>query len=70
MFELVLLTSHIIHSFILQISGMCVGERRRVIVPPVLGYGSIGVPRRNIPPNATLVYDISLVSINGFATPQ
>jgi len=51
-------------------SGMCVGERRRIIVPPVLAYGSVGVPRRNIPPNATLVYDVSLVSINGLATPQ
>lgn len=52
------------------LSGICVGERRRIIVPPVLAYGSVGVPRRNIPPNATLVYDVSLVSINGLATPQ
>lgn len=47
--------------------GQCIGERRRLIVPPVLGYGSAGVPRRNIPPNATLQYDITLVSINGLA---
>lgn len=50
--------------------GMCVGERRRIIVPPVLGYGSAGVPRRGIPPDATLVYDVSLISMNGLATPQ
>lgn len=50
--------------------GICVGERRRLIVPPVLAYGSTGVPRRNIPPNATLVYDVTLVSLNGLATPQ
>jgi FKBP-type peptidyl-prolyl cis-trans isomerase len=50
--------------------GMCVGERRRLILPPALGYGSTGVPRRNIPPNATLQYDITLVSINGLAMPQ
>lgn len=50
--------------------GICVGERRRLIVPPALAYGSVGVPRRNIPPNATLVYDVTLVSLNGLATPQ
>jgi FK506-binding protein 2 len=52
------------------LEGMCVGERRRLIIPPVLGYGSTGVPRRGIPPNATLQYDISLISMNGLATPQ
>jgi FK506-binding protein 2 len=52
------------------LTGMCVGERRRLTVPPVLGYGSSGLPRRKIPPNATLQYDISLISINGLATPQ
>jgi len=50
------------------LDGICVGERRRIIVPPVLAYGSTGLPRRNIPPNATLIYDISLVSLNGLAT--
>jgi len=52
------------------LEGMCVGERRRLIIPPVLGYGSTGVPRRGIPPNATLQYDVTLVSINGLAIPQ
>lgn len=52
------------------IEGMCVGERRRLIIPPVLAYGSTGVPRRGIPPDATLQYDVTLVSLNGLATPQ
>jgi FK506-binding protein 2 len=52
------------------LDGMCVGERRRLIIPPVLAYGATGVPRRRIPPNATLQYDITLVSLNGLATPQ
>lgn len=52
------------------LDGMCVGERRRLIIPPVLAYGSTGVPRRGIPPNATLQYDVTLVSLNGLATPQ
>ncbi|KAL7473740.1 hypothetical protein ACHAXS_014486 [Conticribra weissflogii] len=52
------------------LEGMCVGERRRLLIPPVLGYGAAGVPRRGIPPNATLQYDVTLVSLNGLATPQ
>jgi FK506-binding protein 2 len=52
------------------LEGMCVGERRRLVIPPVLAYGSTGVPRRGIPPNASLQYDVTLVSLNGLATPQ
>eukprot|EP00534_Pseudo-nitzschia_fraudulenta_P005868 CAMPEP_0201180716 /NCGR_PEP_ID=MMETSP0851-20130426/117115_1 /ASSEMBLY_ACC=CAM_ASM_000631 /TAXON_ID=183588 /ORGANISM="Pseudo-nitzschia fraudulenta, Strain WWA7" /LENGTH=377 /DNA_ID=CAMNT_0047464989 /DNA_START=127 /DNA_END=1260 /DNA_ORIENTATION=+ len=52
------------------LTGMCVGERRRLLVPPVLAYGSKGLPRRGIPPEATLQYDVTLVSLNGLATPQ
>ncbi|KAL7529042.1 hypothetical protein ACHAWF_002816 [Thalassiosira exigua] len=52
------------------LEGMCVGERRRLIIPPVLAYGATGIPRRGIPPNATLQYDVTLVSLNGLATPQ
>ncbi|CAJ1940236.1 unnamed protein product [Cylindrotheca closterium] len=51
------------------LEGMCVGERRRLIVPPVLAYGEAGLPRRGIPPNATLQYDVTVVSINGLSTP-
>lgn len=52
------------------LDGICVGERRRLIIPPVLAYGAVGVPKRGIPPNATLQYDVTLVSMNGLATPQ
>jgi FK506-binding protein 2 len=47
--------------------GMCAGERRRLIIPPALAYGNKGLARRNIPPNSTLQYDITLISINGLA---
>lgn len=49
--------------------GMCSGERRRLIIPSSIGFGSKGVPKRNIPPDSTLQYDITLVSVNGIATP-
>ena len=41
--------------------GMKVGGLRRLVVPPSLAYGT---SRNNsIPPNATLVFDIELVSL-------
>uniref|UniRef100_A0A452FKB3 peptidylprolyl isomerase n=1 Tax=Capra hircus TaxID=9925 RepID=A0A452FKB3_CAPHI len=42
--------------------GMCVNERRRLIVPPHLGYGSIGVAGL-IPPDATLYFDVVLLDV-------
>lgn len=44
------------------ILGMCVNERRKLIVPPHLGYGSIGVPGM-IPADATLYFDLILVDV-------
>jgi len=41
---------------------MQVGGKRRFIIPPSLGYGSQGAGA-TIPPNATLVFDIELLSI-------
>lgn len=42
------------------VEGMRVGGRRRVHVPPHLGYGPTAVP--GIPPNAKLVLDVELLS--------
>nr|XP_031532165.1 peptidyl-prolyl cis-trans isomerase FKBP10 isoform X1 [Vicugna pacos] len=42
--------------------GMCVNERRRLVVPPHLGYGSIGVAGL-IPPDATLYFDVVLLDV-------
>src|SRR5208282_5534073 len=42
--------------------GMRVGEIRKMIVPPALGYGTKGKPPA-VPPHATLVFEVELIDI-------
>ncbi|XP_029293467.1 peptidyl-prolyl cis-trans isomerase FKBP10 [Cottoperca gobio] len=42
--------------------GMCVGERRVIIIPPFLAYGEIG-HGTEVPPQATLVFEVLLVDV-------
>ena len=44
------------------IAGMNVGGRRKLIIPPDLGYGSKGRPGK-IPPDAILVFDIEVTKL-------
>ncbi|MEQ1895950.1 MAG: FKBP-type peptidyl-prolyl cis-trans isomerase [Vicinamibacterales bacterium] len=44
------------------VPGMRVGGQRRLVLPPSLAYGSRS-PGAGIPPNATLVFDITLLNV-------
>mmetsp|Transcript_31888 Transcript_31888/g.90567 ORF Transcript_31888/g.90567 Transcript_31888/m.90567 type:complete len:395 (+) Transcript_31888:233-1417(+) len=58
------LTGNVIEGWHVGLEGMCLHEKRRIVVPPSLAYGDEGMPP-SIPGKATLVFDVELVLLNG-----
>jgi len=61
--SLTLGAQQVIPGFDRGVTGMRVGGERVVVIPPDLAYGSQGTQDGKIPPYATLVFDIVLLSV-------
>ena len=61
-FTTALSSGSVISGWVQGLSGMKVGGRRELIIPPSLGYGKAGSPP-TIPANSTLVFVVDLLSV-------
>ena len=55
----------VIPGFEQGILGMRIGGKRRITIPPSLGYGNQSPPGSGIPANSTLIFEVDLIAIAG-----
>jgi FKBP-type peptidyl-prolyl cis-trans isomerase len=62
-FEFPLGAGRVIQGWDQGVQGMQIGEKRRLTIPPEMGYGARGAGAV-IPPHATLVFEVELLALS------
>lgn len=63
-FKFVLGAGQVISGWDKGVAGMKIGGKRKLTIPPIMAYGTDGVPGV-IPPNSTLIFEIELLNVGG-----